>query len=142
MLTFGALSGFMSKSYTKTLLKFSGTLVVVLGLIMGSRGLSIAGVNMPTASSLVGTVSGNDRVSAQTTGSPAVGTIENGVQVIRMTADGSGYTPNGLYVQKNIPVKWIIDGKSLNSCNNSIIIPSLNKEVKLKSGENVIYTWR
>lgn len=138
MLTFGALSGFMSKSYTKTLLKFSGTLVVVLGLILGSRGLSLAGVNIPTASSMVSSLSGKDSVSAQTNSKPAIATIENGVQVIRMTADGSGYTPNGLYIQKNIPVKWIIDGKSLNSCNNSIIIPSLNKEVKLKNGENVI----
>jgi plastocyanin domain-containing protein len=48
-----------------------------------------------------------------------------------MTADENGYTPNGLYVQKNMPVKWIIDGKSLNACNGTIIIPSLNKQIYL-----------
>ena len=138
MLTFGALSGLMSKSYTKTLLKFSGTMVVLLGLIMGSRGLALTGVNIPTASSLVNSLTGNDKVSAQENSKPTIAKIENGVQVIRMTADGSGYTPNGLYVQKNVPVRLIIDGKSLNSCNQTIIIPSLNKEVKLNSGENVI----
>jgi len=136
MLTFGALSGLISKGYTKTLLKFSGILVVVLGIIMGSRGLSLAGVNLPTASTLTASLSGNKTL----TSSPAATkpTIENGVQIIKMTADGAGYTPNGLYVQKNMPVKWIIDGKALNSCNGQIIVPSLNIQKNLQPGENII----
>ena len=134
MLTFGALSGFISKGYTKTLLKFSGILIVVLGIIMGSRGLSLAGINVPTPSSIVQAISSS--ASAATPGAKA--TIENGVQIIRMTADGSGYTPNGFYVEKNKPVKWIIDGKALNSCNGQIIVPSLNIQKNLKPGENII----
>ena len=136
MLTFGSLSGFISKGNTKSLLKFSGILVVVLGIVMGTRGLALAGVNIPTASSLVASLSGNDTLaSAAPVTKP---TIENGVQIVRMTADGAGYTPNGLYIQKNMPVKWIIDGKALNSCNSEIIIPDLNIQKTLKSGENVI----
>ena len=136
MLTFGALSGLISKGYTKTLLKFSGILVVVLGLIMGSRGLALAGLNIPTTATLAAGLSGNNSISSASTASKA--TIENGVQIIKMTADGSGYTPNGLYIQKNIPVKWIIDGKALNSCNGQIIIPTLNIQKNLRSGENII----
>ena len=34
-------------------------------------------------------------------------------KVIRMTADNNGYTPNAFYVQKNMPVKWIITGSQL-----------------------------
>ncbi|MFT8313043.1 MAG: sulfite exporter TauE/SafE family protein [Clostridium sp.] len=135
MLTFGALSGLISKGYTKTLLKFSGILVVVLGIVMGTRGLALAGVNIPTTATLTTSLSGN---KTSTSSSGAKATIENGVQVIRMTADGAGYTPNGLYVQKNMPVKWIIDGKTLNSCNGQIIVPSLNIQKNLQSGENVI----
>ena len=135
MLTFGALSGLISKGYTKTLLKFSGILVVVLGIVMGTRGLALAGVNIPTTATLTTSLSGN---KTSTSSSGAKATIENGVQVIRMTADGAGYTPNGLYVQKNMPVKWIIDGKALNSCNGQIIVPSLNIQKNLQSGENVI----
>lgn len=136
MLTFGALSGLISKGYTKTLLKFSGILVVVLGIVMGSRGLALAGVNIPTTSTLAASLSGNKTL---TSSSPAAKpTVENGVQIIRMTADGAGYTPNGLYVQKNMPVKWIIDGKALNSCNGQIIVPSLNIQKNLQPGENVI----
>jgi plastocyanin domain-containing protein len=134
MLTFGALSGLITKGYTKTLLRFSGILVVVLGIVMGTRGLALAGVNIPTTSTLTASLSGN-----KTSASPAAKpTIENGVQIIRMTADGSGYTPNGLYVQKNMPVKWIIDGKALNSCNGQIVVPSLNINKTLQSGENII----
>jgi plastocyanin domain-containing protein/sulfite exporter TauE/SafE/copper chaperone CopZ len=135
MLTFGALSGLISKGYTKTLLKFSGILVVVLGLVMGTRGLALAGVNIPTTASIANSLSGNKTLTSSPAAKPV---IENGVQVIRMTADGAGYTPNGLYVQKNMPVKWIIDGKALNSCNGQISVPSLNKLVNLKPGENVI----
>ncbi|BCN31084.1 urease accessory protein UreH domain-containing protein [Anaeromicropila herbilytica] len=136
MLTFGVLSGLLSKGYTKTLLKFSGILVVVLGLVMGSRGLALAGVYIPSTSTLAATLSGNKSEASASTGAKA--TIENGVQVIRMTADGAGYTPNGLYVEKNKPVKWIIDGKALNSCNSQIVVPSLNIQKNLTSGDNVI----
>lgn len=131
MLTFGALSGLLSKNSTKTLLKFSGILVVVLGIIMGTRGLALAGINIPS-------ISFNSNAVAATKSAAAKPTIENGVQIIKMTADGNGYTPNGLYVQKDMPVKWIIDGKALNSCNGTIVVPSLNKVINLNSGENVI----
>jgi len=136
MLTFGALSGLISKGYTKTLLKFSGILVVVLGIIMGTRGLALAGINLPTTSTLAASLTGNKTSSKASPAAKA--TIVNGVQIIRMTADGSGYTPNGLYVQKNMPVKWIIDGKALNSCNGEIVVPSLNIQKTLQPGENVI----
>lgn len=136
MLTFGAISGFLSKGYTKQLLKLSGILVVVLGLIMGNRGLALAGVGVPNASTLAQGLSGTEANASQTNVGKA--TIENGVQVIRMTADNNGYTPNAFYVQKGIPVKWIISGNQINSCNNAIVVPSLNIQKTLKSGENTI----
>lgn len=132
MLAFGALSGLFSKNSTKTILKFSGILVVVLGITMGTRGLALAGVNLPSI-----TFNSKAKGVAASKASPKL-TIKNGVQIINMTADENGYTPNGLYVQKNMPVKWIIDGKSLNSCNDIIVIPSLNKQINLQPGENVI----
>jgi Uncharacterized protein conserved in bacteria len=64
--------------------------------------------------------------------------IENGVQVIRMTADNNGYTPKSIYVQKYMPVKLIIKGNQINSCNNGVVLSSLNIEKTIKSGDNVI----
>jgi|GEM_PF-5478483 len=64
--------------------------------------------------------------------------VENGVQIIRITADNNGYTPDAFYVQKNMPVKLIIQGNQINSCDNGIIFPSLNIKEDLKPGENII----
>jgi len=140
MLTFGALSGLLSKGYTKKILKLSGVLIIVLGLIMGNRGLAIAGINLNPMTALAisnkNVSNGNIIDSVNTNVGKAV--IQDGVQIINMTADRNGYTPNAFYVQKDIPVKWIIDGKELNSCNNAIIARSLNLEFKIKSGENII----
>ncbi len=136
MLVFGAISGFLSKGYTKQLLKFSGILVIILGIIMGNRGLALAGVGVPSINTVTQSLSGNEAKAA--TSNISKPTIENGVQIIRMTADSNGYTPNAFYVQKGMPVKWIITGSQLNSCNSSIVVPSLNIEKKLNSGENII----
>ena len=136
MLVFGAISGFLSKGYTKQLLKFSGILVIILGLIMGNRGLALAGVGVPGVNTLTQSLSGNGAQASQS--NIAKATIENGVQVIKMTADNNGYTPNAFYVKKGIPVKWIITGSQINSCNNAVVVPSLNIEKKLNSGENII----
>jgi sulfite exporter TauE/SafE/plastocyanin domain-containing protein/copper chaperone CopZ len=136
MLVFGAISGFLSKGYTKQLLKFSGILVIILGLIMGNRGLALAGVGVPGVNTLVQGISGNGARAAQA--NIAKATIENGVQIIKMTADNNGYTPNAFYVQKGIPVKWIITGSQITSCNNAVVVPSLNIQKTLKSGENTI----
>ncbi len=136
MLLFGAISGILSKGYTKQLLKFSGFLVILLGIIMGNRGLALAGVGVPNMMAVAQSISGSEASAA--TANIAKPTIENGVQVIRMTADNNGYTPNAIYVEKNKPVKWIITGSQLNSCNNAVVVPSLNIEKKLKAGENII----
>lgn len=137
MLTFGALSGILSKGYTKKLLKFSGVLIIILGFIMGNRGLLLAGINinpmtaLATSSSLAG---GN---GDSTNANVAKATLEDGVQVIRMTANNNGFTPNSFYVEKGIPVKWIINGEALNTCNNEVIARSLNLQLKINKGENI-----
>ena len=135
MLTFGGLSGLLSKGYTKKILKLSGVLVIILGMIMGNRGLSIIGINPATALAFA-----KEDSLAESGENPNVAkaVMEDGYQVIRMTASNKGYTPNSFYVQKGIQVKWIIDGVEMNTCNNAIIVPSLNLEQKIKSGENII----
>ena len=136
MMVFGVISGLLSKGYTKQILKLSGILVVILGLIMGNRGLALAGVGIPNATTLAQSLSGTEANASQTNIGKA--TMENGFQVIRMTADNNGYTPNAFYVQKGVPVKWIISGNQINSCNNAIVVPSLKIQKTLKSGENEI----
>ncbi len=134
MLTFGAISGMLSKGYTKKILKLSGVMIIVLGLIMGNRGLSILGINLNPVTAMALSKTVDNSVNSNV----AKAVLQDGVQVINMTADNKGFTPNAFYVQKGIPVKWIIDGKEMNTCNNAIIIPSLNKEFKINKGENIM----
>lgn len=140
MLTFGALSGLLSKGYTKKILKFSGVLIIILGLIMGNRGFALAGININPLSTLTNSARGllgGSNGLANTNVTKA--TIKDGVQIINMTADNRGYTPNAFYVQKDMPVKWIINGEQLNTCNNAIVAPSISdKEYELEKGENII----
>lgn len=136
MLTFGAVSSLLSKGYTKKILKFSGILIIVLGLIMSNRGLALAGMNAsPIAFMAKIGAFGTENMP----GANAVkATIKDGVQYLNMTASYSGYVPNELYVQKDMPVKWIVDGKELSGCNKTIVIPELNVQSKLQMGLNTI----
>ncbi|MFJ7725385.1 sulfite exporter TauE/SafE family protein [Neobacillus sp. NPDC097160] len=135
MLTFGALSSLLSKGYTKKILKFSGILIVVLGLVMSNRGLALAGMNISPASILTNIGAFGDSAAAS---NATKATIKDGVQVLNMTANVYGYTPNTLYVQKGMPVKWVVDGEQITGCNNTIVMPDMNVEQKLQSGKNII----
>lgn len=130
MLSFGTLTSLFSKDSTKRLMKLSGVFVIVLGVIMTNRGLAIGGLNLPFSDLTSNGINGASMVTKAQ--------IDNGVQTIRTSANNRGYTPNVLYVQKGVPLKWIVDGEQINSCNNQIIIPSLNIKKKLSSGENII----
>ncbi|HBM74039.1 MAG TPA: heavy metal transport/detoxification protein, partial [Clostridiaceae bacterium] len=107
-------------------------------LIMGNRGFKLAGIDLNPLSAFA-IDSKTDRDSnAVSNPNVAKAVVQDGVQVIKMTADNRGYTPNAFYVQKGIPVKWVIDGKEINSCNNAIVSRTLNIEKKIKKGENII----
>ncbi|WP_394871041.1 urease accessory protein UreH domain-containing protein [Clostridium butyricum] len=134
MLTFGALSGLLSKGYTKKILKMSGVLVIILGIIMGNRGLALAGVGIPNFMD----IRENSVMSSSSESDMGKAILKDGIQEITMTVDGSGFTPNQFYVKRDVPVRWIIKGDAINPCNNAIAIPALNQEHTIKSGENII----
>lgn len=137
MLFFGAFTGFISKTHAQKIVRFSGVLIAALGLIMLNRGLAITG--MSPVNMLASTLTVDNKPTAPAaTGQTNKAEIKNGVQTLRMSANRMGYVPNILYVQKGIPVKWIITGEQLNTCNNEIIVPSLKIQQRLAKGETVI----
>ena len=133
MLFFGFFAGFINKSYSSQIVRFSGVLVIVLGLVMANRGLSLAGVNLLAASTPAALPSTNSSTVLHSKAE-----LQDGVQILRMAATRTGYTPNVLYVQKGFPVKWVVSGEQVTACNNEIIVPSMKIEQKLKRGETVI----
>lgn len=136
MLTFGAISGLLSSGSTKKILKFSGILVISLGIVMGGRGLNIMGVTLPSLDFISNNFSdedtedlGKDRAKAE---------IQENVQVVSIKVNAQDYNPATIVVQKNIPVKLVIIGEQITSCNNTIVISAYKIQHQLQKGENII----
>lgn len=125
MFGFGAVSSFLSGKFTHRMMKVSAVLVMILGVIMLSRGLSLSGVNVVYASS-GGSSSGN------------IAKIEGNYQTVTTNLESGKYPP--IVVQKGIPVKWNMkaDASNINGCNGTITIPKYNIQKKLVPGDNII----
>jgi sulfite exporter TauE/SafE len=129
MLGFGLLTSIISKNATHKILKASGFIVILLGAIMLNRGLVLAGAGFD-ASSII-----NNAPSAR----PPANTISSdGYQTIRMNVTSNGWEPNSFVLKKGVPVKWIINGKELNGCNNAIVVPDYELNFRINPGEQTI----
>lgn len=131
---FGVLTSLISAQATRGLLKASAFLVMALGLIMLNRGLvmSGSGYDFRTLATLAATHLENLAKKENSAESAA------GYQVIRMEVNKRGFQPDTFVLKKDVPVKWIIDGKELNYCNHRIIVPALGLEFDVVKGEQTI----
>jgi sulfite exporter TauE/SafE/copper chaperone CopZ len=124
MLGFGLISSLLSAKFNSRMLKASGALVLVLGLVMFTRGMSLFGVSLaPLGSS-----------SSQI----AVARLVDRGQEVQTTVESGRYHP--LLVQAGVPVRWIISAKAddLNGCNNPLTIPQYGIRKQLLPGDNLI----
>lgn len=134
MMIFGLIANSLSQKNSSRLVKISGLIVIVLGLSMASRGLTLLGVNTPDIGDSTSPVTSS--TNKEIKGSKAE--IVDGKQIVRLSANAYGYTPKEIYIQKNMPTELIIEGDRITSCNNEIIIPSMNVRKKLSRGTNTI----
>ena len=124
-------AGITTKITHKTMRKFlkiSAIVVLILGLIMLNRGLTVVGSNY-SFKSITGAVIGQDSQGSY---------LEGDYQVIQMKVDASGWTPDTFTLKKGVPVKWEIDVEELTSCNNEIIVNEYDLRIKLNKGLNVV----
>lgn len=126
MFAFGALTSFLSKKFTGTIMKVGAVFIVVLGFTMLNSGFLLSGYS---------TIGPNTKQPEENTN---IARVEDGAQYITTTLDSYDYTP--IYVQANIPVKWTIQASSenINGCNNTMLIPEYNIEHTFEEGENII----
>ncbi len=149
MLGFGYFTSFISSKMTHKILKASGAIVIILGLLLMNNGLVLTGsgldfrslvssVSLVAAAPQIGNSPGNTITSG--TGGPADGSavLKDGYQEIRMTVDSRGFTPSKFVLKKGVPVKWIIDGKQLTNCNKAIQVPAYGLKFDVKQGEQTI----
>ncbi|MGA2379025.1 MAG: sulfite exporter TauE/SafE family protein [Spirochaetia bacterium] len=125
LLGFGAISAFLSAKFNRRMLKASGILVMALGLVMFTRGMSLFGVALPVLTPGSG-------------GSIAVAKVVGDYQEVRTTVDSGEYHP--FIVQKGIPLRWTVSAKAedLNGCNNPLTVPQYGIRKQLLPGDNLI----
>lgn len=126
LFTFGIINSAINKKYSVKILKVSAVIVLILGIGMIGRGLSLSGIHINAPSIF----QQSDKLSNSK--------IEGDAQIITTEIDDNSYPP--IAVHKGIPVKWTIkvDKDKINECNNSIEIPKLKIEKKLSVGDNLI----
>lgn len=130
MFGLGWLSTFVSKKFSKRAMTVSALLVIILGIAMTNRGLSLAGISLtqaPQASELE-----NFEEFGR------VATLEDGLQRVEIDLYPGYY--ESIVVQKGIPVRFNIraESKALNGCNDAIQIPAFGIQKPLMPGDNWI----
>ena len=137
MLGFGYLTSFVSSKVTHKILKVSGAIVIILGLVMMNNGLVLTGTGYDFKS-MVDSVSGANSITANAVASDSIASIKGGFQEIRMEVNRYGWEPDKFVLKKGVPVRWIINGKEINGCNNAIQVPKFGLDFDIKRGEQII----
>jgi hypothetical protein len=147
----------LSASYTGRLFKLSAVIVMLLGVSMVSRGLTLGGIEtvsftappilqdragIPEAppesketAPFIAPPIAQGKVRSSETSEPKTNVPDN---VIFLVADRRGFSPLTLHAFKKQPVKIVITARELNDCNHIFMIPTLNLKRTLIAGDNVI----
>ena len=125
MFALGAASSMLSRTFRETAVKIGACLVMILGLIMLSNGLSLSGITL-------------DFGFAANVASDGSYAVEDGVQVVHSHLESGAYP--AIVVKENMPVRWIIQAekKDINGCNDRIFINEYGIEHNFEAGENII----
>jgi len=126
---FGAVLSVLSTNFTSKILRVSAMIVVILGVVMISRGATLSGVGLNINSVSAALIPGSGQNTAN---------LSENLQQISMDVDANGWSPDRFVLKKGVPVKWVIEVKELTSCNSEIIVPEYNLDIKLKQGLNVV----
>jgi sulfite exporter TauE/SafE/plastocyanin domain-containing protein/copper chaperone CopZ len=123
---------------------FKGQKARLFFAVAGLAVILLGGVNITNGSQLMGGISGIfGNKNATTLNTPSVSAESETqskleTQIVRMTEDYDGYSPNQFTIKKGKPVKWIIDAKNIYTCASQLIMPSMGIQKSLNPGENVI----
>ncbi|MEM4268261.1 MAG: sulfite exporter TauE/SafE family protein [Candidatus Woesearchaeota archaeon] len=137
MLGFAYFTSLLTQKFTTKIIKVSGVIVILLGVIMLNRGLALTGTGFDLKSISTSFAVSLNKEEGTSLNQPPVN-IDKGYQEIRMEVYADGWHPDTFVLEKGVPVRWIINGKQINGCNNAIVVPKLGLEFDIKQGEQVI----
>lgn len=117
----------LTSKFKNIMANISGVLIIVFAVSLLQNNLALLGLNFfpQTICSSKETIMNY--------------AVEDGdIQIVNSNLRYGDY--DVLVVKNNIPVKWVItaEKQNINGCNNEIIIPKFDIDVKLKEGENII----
>ncbi|MDA3802453.1 MAG: sulfite exporter TauE/SafE family protein [Patescibacteria group bacterium] len=113
-------------------LKVAGVLVLFFALFNINAQLNVLGW---TSLSDV-TINKSQAIEFKDDGLPEV---VNGIQVLKMDAKSTGYTPNRLKVRAGIPVRWEITDKGTSGCTNAVMSRGLfDGQIALTPGKTSV----
>ncbi len=143
LLAIGGVASAVRGVFARRFFVFSGLVVIAFAfwnIGNGARLLGWLGGGTTVADSRgeVAQSASQKPAATPTVAKPVGVSVENGVQVIRMTENNRGYTPNHFYIEKGMPVRLEIDAQSPYSCASTIVIPSLDIQKNLEKGLNII----
>ncbi len=125
MYILGTLSSRLNKKFTDKMMSVCAMLIVVLGIGMLNNGLALSGISVP-------------RIQAGSESGANIAQINGDYQEVTTSLEYGTYP--AITVKAGTSVKWTITAGQgmINGCNNEIIIPEYNLNIKLKEGDNVI----
>lgn len=130
MLGVGIFTSRINRSQGARLLKISALAVMLLGVVMFNRGLSLYGLSLPGLPDL------EYADSNENSSGPKLS--EDGFQEVTLVVTGSDYKFEEATIQMGIPTRIMIDVQSVSRCSNPIIIPKYNLTKDLIREEPVI----
>lgn len=133
MLGFGKIISLFSQSRLKQVMRVSGIIVILLGLMTANRGLGSFNWNDDNQSAQKTAPLKAENLTAESNNNQ-----NSNYQVAQMDLTYQGYVPNTLTVKKGVPVKWIINAKEISGCTSEILLPAFKIDRNLKKGENII----
>ncbi len=134
LLGVGGLTSIIKGTAARLFFRTAGIVVILLALFNISNGYNLTGFNPESVLSFFGPP---ENVVAASGADPNV-IFQNGIQVVNMTQDGSGYHPNKFTITRGIPVRWVINSTDSATCASTIVAQTLGVRKSLSSGENIV----
>jgi sulfite exporter TauE/SafE len=128
MFGFGNALSFLTHNFIGKIMKVAAVVVMALGLVTLTRGLTLSGYALPISNILSSTKNPTTGLVAAT----------GNLQEINMTVTQNGWNPDAFILKKGVPVKWNIYVERLTSCLSGIRVPKygLSKDFT-REGETV-----
>ena len=130
LLGIGGLTSVVRGVFAQKFFKFAGVAVMGLSLFNINNALNLIGWNPVNGLGL-----GSAVLAAATEN---IGVRKGDTQIVRMTQDARGYSPNSFTIEKGVPVKWIINSTDVNTCASSIVSSQIGVRINLHPGENTV----